>query len=337
MKNLTRKLGMFMLVLVLALCPVLMFTGCQISGGDNNNSGVTDDTNKNDDNKNNDKNNDDNNDSGSETPNKTLTLAQAEAVLKSMIVVFDSTNPADTTKYANIPSYKETYAKRVGEGDTVNPDAEVDSSSWVRINNEGGKIQSLGKSYNGLEETAMFIYGGKYYNYIKSPSDSTGRANERTASDYYSLFVSSAECSYITNGEDDIWAEIGLVGNAAEEDGVTVTKSYSNNENVYTITYTAVFNPEERLAPAIGSGNITYMDSTTATYSITFDATAKRLIKITESRKTTKVYTSAGQLSATKTVDVGDVAKDWLYITYNYEYNLTDAFTIPQSYIDAIQ
>lgn len=330
MKNLTRKLGMFMLVLVLALCPVLMFTGCQISGGDNNNSGVTDDANKNDDN-----NNDDNNDGGSETPSKTLTLAQAEAVLKSMIVVFDSTNPADTTKYANIPNYEEIEKVRSGEGTTVNPDATPKYTNWVRINNNEGELQAL---YDGEGERADFIYHGKYYSYAKTPTDistgSAGRAIEKTASDYYKSVLEY--CNYMSNGEYGIWAEMGLVGNASE-DGVTVTKSYSNNDNVYTITYTAVLDPDEEEEPAMGGGSISYTYSTTATYSITFDATAKRLIKITESRVTTKTYTSAGTLSSGKTVAIGDVASDWSYHTYDYKYNLTDAFTIPQSYIDAIQ
>lgn len=305
MKKLTKKLGMFMLVLVLALCPLLTFTGCVDK----------DDVN--------------------ETSSVTLTLDQAEAVLKSMIVEFDSTNSADTSKYVNIPSYEETVKSSSGEGATINPDADVDSAR-IRINNNAGELRALyvEEAKDGEAEEAQFIYHGKYYSYLKTPNHSTGTTTEQTASEYYNDVI--GYCDYIADQSESIWAELGLVAGTTVVG--TLTKSYSYESNVYTITY-SIINSEEDVqgeTPSDGSNRLTWDKNEVTTISITFDATARRLVKITESYIITKTYTSAGTTWDHKTVAVGDVEGEWDYLTCEYKYNLIDAFTIPQTYIDAI-
>lgn len=323
MKNLTRKLGMLMLILVLALCPVLMFTGCQTEGGNNDNGGVTDDANKNDNNKDNDDNDDNNdNDDGDDTPAPALTIDQAEAILKSMIIA-EPNDWADTRKYVGIPNYEETEIGSGGGGATYGVGSYANRNRVVRINNNAGELQYYVEtsSYGGADMTASFIKDGKYYH-----GSSTNVRECESKSHYYSMMLSEKNACIYVAYDGSIWDLIGFTGDTAF---TPVRVSYSNVGDVYTINYIATE------VHTYTNNGVTANESINYNFSISFNATTLRLTAITGGYVVTTTYVGNGVYNG-QTVTDGQTESRWNRSTTTYNYNLTTPFIVPQNIIDAI-
>lgn len=298
MKNLTKKLGMLMLVLVLALCPMIAFTGCS--------EDKTDDS-------------------------VALTIEQAEAVLKTMIISYDSNNVADTTRYVGIPNYVETTAVSSGTGSVKGTGVDYSSITILRLDNQAGELQigAIGSESDGSAESFYFIHNGEYYHGSASGLLYERETQEWDKSRYYGMMLGEDDfCIYVASSYS-VWAWLGFVQSSGSE--VATRQSYSANGNVYTINYKVV----DAYRETDNSNSITAHYVDTCDVSISFDVTTQRICSISMDYVESVTYSGSGSFYG-ETVTEGQVENNWGSMVQTYNYNLILPFSVPQSYIDNI-